>query len=81
MLVFRAPWLTSGDDVMTTRNARDKEHIKKKFNHCCAECGGGGRLEIHHILPLGRGGTNAYANLVPLCGECHAKHHPELDRW
>lgn len=31
--------------------------------------------EIHHIIPVERGGTNDYENLIGLCGSCHAKLH------
>lgn len=41
---------------------------------CCAVCGEqvGPILEIHHLKPVARGGTNAYDNLVGLCPNCHA---------
>jgi 5-methylcytosine-specific restriction protein A len=27
--------------------------------------------EIHHIVPLNKGGTNERSNLMPICRECH----------
>jgi len=30
---------------------------------------------IHHIVPLGCGGTNTYRNLITLCQTCHGKVH------
>lgn len=43
----------------------------------CEECLKVGRYvpvdEVHHIVPLEDGGTNADDNLVSLCRSCHAK--------
>ena len=38
----------------------------------CAECGGGGPLEVDHIVPLAIGGSTEPENLQPLCRACHA---------
>jgi hypothetical protein len=35
-------------------------------------------LEVHHIVPLYRGGTNDAENLAALCKPCH-KEAPDLD--
>ncbi|MBO6179439.1 MAG: HNH endonuclease [Selenomonadaceae bacterium] len=46
-------------------------------NPFCVECRKNGRFteatEVHHILPLSRGGTNDIENLMPLCKSCHSK--------
>ncbi len=34
--------------------------------------------EVHHILPVNRGGTNDASNLMSLCRSCHNKIHIEL---
>ena len=43
----------------------------------CMECQRVGRLtpanEVHHIIPLGAGGTNAPDNLMSLCKPCHSR--------
>lgn len=48
----------------------------------CEICWKEGRLtpteEVHHIIPLSRGGKNAYDNLMSLCRSCHAKLHKKL---
>ena len=36
--------------------------------------------EVHHIVPLSKGGTNAPANLVSVCEECHAARHHHMKR-
>ena len=52
----------------------------------CAECLVRGSAtpasEVHHILPLSRGGTNDEANLAALCKPCHsAISARDGDRW
>ena len=32
-------------------------------------------LELHHIIPKSRGGTNDESNLIKLCSECHGLAH------
>ena len=32
-------------------------------------------LEVHHILPLARGGADALANVIALCPNCHRQRH------
>jgi hypothetical protein len=32
-------------------------------------------LHVHHICPLGAGGSNARSNLITLCDKCHGKVH------
>lgn len=48
----------------------------------CEMCLKEGRLtpvaEVHHILPISRGGTHARSNLMSLCQSCHNKVHREL---
>ncbi len=43
----------------------------------CRACGRGGKLEASHVVPRSRvtvGGEDA-RNIVPMCAECHRKHH------
>lgn len=37
-------------------------------------CGRPGQ-EVHHVTPLGRGGTTTMANLITLCRDCHDVRH------
>jgi len=58
---------------------RDKYAAEHPF---CEECFKNGILvpldEVHHILPLKRGGTHDESNLMSLCKSCHNKKHIEL---
>jgi 5-methylcytosine-specific restriction protein A len=48
----------------------------------CERCLEEGRVtiaeEVHHILPLSRGGTSSPDNLMSLCRSCHNKIHHDL---
>lgn len=41
----------------------------------CRECNYFKHLEVHHIIPKSKGGTDDPDNLITLCGRCHAKKH------
>ena len=34
-----------------------------------------GDLNLHHIVPLGYGGSNSKYNLIPICSQCHFNVH------
>lgn len=48
----------------------------------CEECEKEGKItpaeEVHHILPIKKGGTHSRDNLTSLCQSCHNKIHIEL---
>jgi Restriction endonuclease len=57
-----------------------------KDNPLCVKCLEFGKLtpveEVHHILPLSKGGTHDVSNLMSLCKSCHSKiSADEGDRW
>lgn len=53
-----------------------------KTHPFCEECFKRGILvpvdEVHHIVPVSRGGTNNPSNLMSLCKSCHNKIHHEM---
>lgn len=53
-----------------------------KAHPLCEECLKEGKLvpldEVHHLVPLSKGGTNKWENLMSLCKSCHTKKHLEL---
>lgn len=47
--------------------------IKARDGFCCQRCGATENLEVHHIIPVSKGGRNLGINLITLCHACHAK--------
>ncbi|EMA6344869.1 HNH endonuclease signature motif containing protein [Bacillus cytotoxicus] len=45
----------------------------------CERCCSTVDVHLHHKKALQLGGTNAYDNLVPLCGECHREYHRHFE--
>lgn len=61
----------------TTGDLRTRFKIFERDDFKCVYCGRNPRehettLEIEHVFPKARGGTNATANLVTACKECNA---------
>jgi len=47
--------------------------VLKKYKMSCINCGSTERLEIDHIKPVIKGGTNDLKNLQVLCKTCNLK--------
>ena len=61
-------------------NPQLRESVMERDNYTCQWCKvPGGRLDPHHILPRGRGGTDVLINLVALHRLCHDYIH--LHPW
>lgn len=57
---------------------KHRKHIYEKFNYTCQKCfQKGGKLQIHHIIPVFEDKSKAFElnNLISLCKECHDKEH------
>ena len=52
-------------------------HIRKlvfiRDKYRCVKCGSKKNLEIHHIIPHARGGSNRLENLQLLCRDCNRR--------
>ena len=77
------------DPAVRRRYGRAWKRIRDSYaaaHPLCEQCLKEGRYvkteEIHHKLPLSKGGTHDRENLVALCKECHARIHAKNgDRW
>lgn len=69
-----------------------RNHIFRRDNYTCQNCGKfhvivndngiplpttDGQLDLHHKIPVSRGGTDEPSNLVTLCRKCHKQWHKE----
>lgn len=54
-------------------NNKEWEQIKEDYFYRCAYCNEKKPLVKDHIVPVSRGGTNDYRNIVPACKECNGK--------
>lgn len=53
-----------------------RRSVLEQHLHRCVNCRlKKSGLEIHHIVPVGYGGSHRRSNLVPLCRVCHAAAH------
>jgi 5-methylcytosine-specific restriction endonuclease McrA len=52
-------------------NAREWGGRLLEYDGACAYCGSDLCIEIEHVIPLCRGGSNLIANVVPACHECN----------
>jgi hypothetical protein len=72
----------NGPDVpLTTERlkARRKQAVRERDQHECTNCGRHktdvDELDVHHIVPLGQGGSWLLSNMVTLCRGCHNAVH------
>lgn len=84
-------------NLVTKRKSitKEKEILLKEFG-CCEVCGYDFKptLQVHHIIPVSKGGSNDLENLSLLCPNCHSLIHSlmsdattnsmdaeEMDKW
>ncbi len=67
------------DPMTKKRYGRCWKRIRDRYikaHLLCEECSKAGRLtpaeEVHHVLPLSKGGDHSEANLMSLCTSCHS---------
>ncbi len=84
-LVARQYEQYSRDPVNKKKYGRAWKRIRDSYVQAhpfCERCFERGILtpvdEVHHIVPISRGGTHARNNLMSLCRSCHNKIHHEL---
>ena len=56
--------------------------VMSKSHGQCLACGSKDNLQVDHILPVSRGGTNELDNLQMLCQRCNgSKHNKTMEEW
>ena len=68
------------DPESNKRYGRAWKRIRDRYiqaHPLCEQCEKAGRLmpaeEVHHILPLSKGGGNEKSNFMALCKSCHSR--------
>ena len=60
-----------------------RQNVLMRDNYTCQICGAtvkdGAKLEIDHIIPYSKGGTNDENNLQVLCQQCNREKHNRSD--
>jgi hypothetical protein len=56
--------------------------VMERDSYACIYCGSDKQLEADHILPLSRGGSNAFINLATACRPCNlSKGSKAVEDW
>lgn len=50
---------------------QERENILERDDYMCQNCQSEDNLEVHHIIPISKGGKKEDENLCTLCFECH----------
>ena len=74
--------------MATTLNKNKEQVLIKCKRHCalCERCVGV-KIEVHHIVPKQKGGSDDIENLIPLCFDCHQEvggyntNHPKGNKY
>jgi 5-methylcytosine-specific restriction endonuclease McrA len=52
-----------------------RRRVLERDRWLCQFCGHRQQLDIHHIIPRSRGGSDSEDNLITLCRTCHGVIH------
>lgn len=55
-----------------------RKAVYKRDGYRCALCDSTDGLQIHHVKPRGKGGSDHPMNLITLCWRCHAAAHGSI---
>lgn len=61
-----------------------RREVYRRDGWRCALCDSTDGLQIHHVKPRGKGGSDHPMNLITLCWRCHAAAHGSImqaDPW
>lgn len=56
-----------------------RKFVFERDRHTCQSCGAQTELNVDHIIPLAKGGSNDLSNLQTLCRSCNQRKRDRLD--
>jgi predicted HNH restriction endonuclease len=66
----------SADKITESRKRSQKKRLKKERGDICEVCNWSrGVCDVHHIVPVYKGGSELDSNLIILCPNCHRLAH------
>ncbi len=55
-----------------------RDYVRDRDNWTCQYCGSKDRIGVDHIVPMIRGGTHEFDNLVACCKSCNSRKYDKL---
>jgi hypothetical protein len=65
----------AGTKAYNLEFSRTRTWVLRRDGYRCRQCGDGGPLDVHHLVPRAAGGSNDPSNLIALCPTCHGLAH------
>jgi hypothetical protein len=76
---INVPMRNRGDYSTKNSHTYWQRFLNKKYNHTCQICGWNKTVcDIHHKVPLVKGGKNTEENLILVCPNCHRLIHKKI---
>ena len=61
---------------------KTRREVYRRDGWRCALCDSTQYIQIHHVVPRGKGGPQTMQNMITLCADCHAlAHGMDLRGW
>ena len=57
----------------TPKVAYSRKNVHIRDNHTCQYCGAREQLTLDHVMPVSRGGTSTWENVVTACSPCNSR--------
>lgn len=54
---------------------KTRKAVYARDHYACALCDCSQSLQVHHVIPRGKGGNDSFHNLITLCSYCHSHVH------
>ena len=54
---------------------KTRREVYRRDGWRCALCDSTQYIQIHHVVPRGKGGPQTMQNMITLCADCHALAH------